>query len=73
MISWVWEAYGILDKGRQWGYNGPQPIQVSELEAYCRMNNITDRSGLVAYIQKMDGVYLKDHRDKMERKYKRKK
>jgi len=72
MIVWVWEAYGVLDKGRQWGYNGPQPIQVSELEAYCRMNNITDRSGLVNYIQMMDGVYLTDHREKMERKYKNK-
>lgn len=72
LIMWVWDAYGVLDKGRQWGYNGPQPIQVSELEAYCRMNNINDRSGLVSYIQKMDGVYLTDHREKMERKYRKK-
>lgn len=72
LIVWVWEAFGILDKGRQWGYNGPQPIQVSELESYCRMNNIMDRSDLVRYIQKMDGAYLKQHREKMENKYKHK-
>lgn len=72
LILWVWEAYGILDKGRQWGYNGPQPIQISEMEAYCRLLRIEDRSDLVRYIQLMDGVYLKDHREKMERKYPKK-
>jgi hypothetical protein len=72
-IAWVWTAYNVLDKGRQWGYNGPQPILVSEIEAYCRLNEIEDRSDLIRYIQKMDNVYLKDHREKMERKYKSKK
>ena len=72
-IVWAWEAFGILDKGRQWGYSGPQPILVSEIEAYCRLKEIVDRSDLVKYIQQMDGVYLKDSREKAERKAKLKK
>lgn len=72
LIIWVWEAYGTLDKGRQWGHSGPQPILVSEIEAYCRLNEIEDRSDLVKYLQQMDGVYLKDYRVKAERKAKRK-
>lgn len=72
LILWVWEAFGILDKGRQWGHNGPQSILVSEIEAYCRLEEIEDRSGLVKYIQQMDGVYLKDYREKAERKRKKK-
>jgi len=73
LILWVWEAFGVLDKGRQWGHSGPQPILVSEIEAYCRLQDIEDRSDLVKFIQQMDGVYLKDHREKMERKMKSKK
>lgn len=73
MIVWVWESFGILDKGRQWGHSGPQPILVSEIEAYCRLANIEDRSGLVKYIQLMDGAYLKDYRAKAEKKMKSKK
>ena len=73
LIVWVWEAFGILDKGRQWGYNGPQPILISEIEAYCRLLRVEDHSGLIRYIQKMDGEYLKDHRVKLERKYPKKK
>jgi len=72
LILWVWEAYGTLDKGRQWGYNGPQPILISEIEAYCRLLRIEDRSDLIRYLQMMDSVYLKDHREKMERKYRKK-
>lgn len=69
MIVWVWEAFGVLDKGRQWGYNGPQPILVSEIEAYCRLKYISERSALINYIQAMDGVYLAQHREKLETKY----
>ena len=56
-IVWAWEAFGILDKGRQWGYSGPQPILVSEIEAYCRLKEIVDRSDLVKYIQQMVEKY----------------
>lgn len=70
-MYWVWTAYSVLDKGRQWGFNGPQPILVSEIEAYCRLNNIEDRSDLIRYIQLMDGEYLSHHREKLKREQKR--
>jgi hypothetical protein len=67
-VYWVWEAFAILDKGRQWGHNGPQPILISEMRAYIQLNEIKDTHDLVRYIQGMDGVYLKHHRDQMEKK-----
>lgn len=63
----AWDAFASLDKGRQYGWNGPQPILISEIEAYCRLNFIDDESEryeLVEYIQKMDAQYLKWHSDK---------
>lgn len=66
-VEHAWNAFGILDKGRQFGWNGPQPILLSEIEAFCRLNNIHDASErleLVEYIQKMDALYLKWHSDK---------
>jgi hypothetical protein len=62
-----WEAFCVLDRGRQWGFNGPQPILVSEIESYCRLNRIdgeTEREDLVSYLQEMDAAYLKWHREK---------
>lgn len=61
-----WDAFCALDRGRQWGFNGPQPIMISEIEAYCRLNRIdgdTERTELVSYLQEMDAEYLKWHRD----------
>jgi hypothetical protein len=66
-VEEAWNAFAVLDKGRQYGYNGPQPIQLSEIEAYCRLNFIHDESErleLVEYIQKMDAQYLKWYSDK---------
>jgi hypothetical protein len=70
-VEWVWAAFSVLDKGRQWGFNGPQPILVSEIEAYARLNEIEDRSDLVRYIQAMDGEYLEHHREKLKREHKK--
>jgi hypothetical protein len=63
-MHWVWEAYARLDKSRQFGFNGPQPISLSEIEAYCRLNDIEDRSDLIQYIQLMDSAYIDHAREK---------
>lgn len=70
-LAWVWEAYSILDKSRQFGFNGPQPIMLSDIEAYCRLHSIEDRSELIHYIQVMDGEYLSHMREKLKKEQKR--
>jgi hypothetical protein len=68
MVIWVWEAFAILDKGRQWGHNGPQPILISEMCAYIQLNEIKQPDDLVRYLQGMDGVYLTHHREQLEKR-----
>ena len=70
-LHWVWEAYIRLDRSRQFGFNGPQPISLSEIEAYCRLNHIEDRSDLTQYIQIMDGAYIDHARKKTEQESKK--
>jgi hypothetical protein len=70
-MAWVWEAFIVLDRSRQFGFNGPQPIMLSDIEAYCRLHSIEDRSDLIRYIQVMDGSYLAHAREKLEKDQKR--
>jgi hypothetical protein len=67
-LHWVWEAFIVLDRSRQFGFNGPQPICLSDIEAYCRLHSIEDRSDLIRYIQSMDGEYIAHARAKQEKK-----
>lgn len=70
-LVWVWEAYIALDRSRQFGFNGPQPIMLSDIEAYCRLHSIEDRSDLIRYIQLMDGEYISQAREKLKKEQKR--
>jgi hypothetical protein len=70
-LVWVWEAYIALDRSRQFGFNGPQPIMLSDIEAYSRLHSIEDRSDLIRYIQLMDGVYLSHSVEKLKKEQKR--
>lgn len=70
-VNWVWEAYIALDRSRQFGFNGPQPISLSDIEAYIRLHDIEDRSDLIRYIQLMDGEYLAHAADKIKKEQKR--
>lgn len=67
-LGWVWEAFIVLDRSRQFGFNGPQPISLSDIEAYCRLHTIEDRSDLIRYIQLMDGEYIAHSRKEQEKK-----
>ena len=70
-LAWVWEVYIILDRSRQFGFNGPQPIMLSDIEAYARLHDVTDRSDLIRYIQLMDGEYISHEREKLKKEQKR--
>lgn len=67
-LAWVWEAFIVLDRSRQFGFNGPQPIMLSDIEAYARLHDIEDRSDLIRYIQHMDGAYIAHAREQQEKK-----
>lgn len=62
-LTWVWEAFTYLSSGRQMGFNGPQPIALSEILAYAEFRAITcpdEREELLHHVQKLDAVYLSD-------------
>lgn len=70
-LGWIWEAFIVLDRSRQFGFNGPQPISLSEIEAYIRLHSIEDRYDLIRYIQLMDGEYIAQSREKTAKEQKR--
>jgi hypothetical protein len=56
----AWNAFWTLSRSRTVGFNGVNPIALSEIESYCRLQSITDpeeRLLLIRYIQHMDGIY----------------
>ncbi|TFH65747.1 MAG: hypothetical protein E4G91_01320 [Candidatus Zixiibacteriota bacterium] len=59
LLSEEWDAFATLDKARQHGFSGPQPITLTEIEAFCRLNDPPDRDQLIKYIQKLDEAYLR--------------
>jgi len=68
MVSAEWDAYTVLDRGRQWGYAGPQSILLSEIVAFCTLNDVSDHKQLIKYVQTMDSDYLHWYAAKQEAK-----
>lgn len=57
-----WEAYCTLNAARQFGMNGPQPISVADIMAYCAIVGMTDpqdRLELLRAVQAMDTEHAK--------------
>jgi hypothetical protein len=55
-------AFTALNASRQMGMDGPGPIPISEVYAYCGMFNITsysERFDMFRFISVCDGTYLK--------------
>ena len=76
-MVWAWEAFDLLSRQRQIGPGGPQPIAVSDLNAYCDLKGITTEikvDFLLRVIPELDGVYLKkfydDQHERMEKQRK---
>jgi hypothetical protein len=60
---WYFNAYFELRNSGLVGFNGPQPLQVSEINAYMDMKGIDGtgkRSRFLEYMQSLDRVYLDD-------------
>lgn len=61
------EAFNILSASRPVTMNGPGPIPLSEVFAYCQMFGIDDpdeRQELVMMLQAADAGYLEKAREK---------
>lgn len=60
-LSHYLEVFWELSNSRQHGMNGPQPISLTEIWAYCQMfgwDTIEERTQLVHFIQQMDSAYF---------------
>lgn len=63
---WVYQAFQSLTQSRQIGMNGPQPISVSEINAYCQLKRIQDldeRQRFTELVKAMDRTYLESVRE----------
>lgn len=74
-LHWVWETFTLLNRQRQVGPNGPQPIAVHDIQAICALKQIirSDDVELILFlIPELDHIVLKQHYDEMEAKLKKK-
>lgn len=56
-----YEAFSCLSRSRQFGYNGSQPIPVSEIKSYCELVGIASqqqRAKYLSLLQAMDQLCL---------------
>jgi len=61
--QWYVTAFWELQNSRDVGFGGPQPLKISEMNAYLDMKGIhgTDkRTRFVEIVQALDQAYLKD-------------
>lgn len=69
-LLWVWDAFCILSRCRLTNQTGPQPIQVSEVDAYCDLTGIehpNDLDDLLFFVTELDIVWLKRTHAKIAR------
>lgn len=56
----LWNAFSALSRQRTWHGHGPNPIPVSEVEAFCRLMRLPLEPKHVGIILAMDRAWL-DH------------
>ena len=76
--EWLWVAYARLARRRQHTSAGPQPVTMTDIEAYARYHELVstfERRALMEVVTALDDVYLdhvrkesKKSRDKDKRK-----
>lgn len=69
-----YDAFCLLSDCRMWSEVGPQPIQLSEIDAYLRMVGITDVFTKLKYarlIRRMDGVTIRFLNEKRKQELKK--
>ncbi len=69
-MIWVWEAYCLLSDRRASGANGPLPINLTDIAAYCTLTGRDEfkyRAQLIRFIPPLDRFYLKDFYDRQSK------
>ena len=69
-IGWVWEAFCALSRCRLTNQTGPQPIQMSEVAAYCGLASIErpdDIDDILFFVTELDLVWCKHTHEKIVR------
>ena len=62
-LVWVWEGFLTISASRQMGFNGPQPISLSEVLAFLTYRGISDpeeREQFLTLVQALDQVFIAD-------------
>ena len=76
---WIWEAFTALTVQRYYAQHGPQPIALSDIEAWASLHDVNkyDKPFLSNCLLKMDRIFmehtyaqLKREREKNEKKHK---
>lgn len=68
-LMWVWDTFTLLNRQRQVGANGPQPISVHDIRSIAELKNITrsdDIELLLLALPELDSIVLKAHYDEVE-------
>lgn len=58
-----WAAFDTLSSARPLGYNAPNPIALSEINAYCDLAEIKDqeqKADLLYFVQALDAVWMRE-------------
>lgn len=69
-VRWIWDLFDILNRQRQVGANGPQPLSISDISSLLSLKgveNSDDVDMLLNVLPHLDGVYLKNHYDEVEK------
>lgn len=66
---WLWRGWETLSAARHYNEAGPQPIQFSEMIAYCahQRASIWETDVLIRALGRMDQVFLDYHQKKREK------
>ena len=59
-----YDAFLTLSNGRQMGFDGPLPLQISEILAYLESIEAEDVEDYIYILQRMDEEYLRNARQK---------
>lgn len=72
-MMWAWKAFDTMNRQRQVGQTGPQPIALHDMLAYCELARLVDdnREFLLDIIPEMDAIFLEDFHKKLNQKAKK--
>ena len=66
-LLWIWESWMVLSSARQLGMNGPQPLSIADIHAFCLFQDIRnrdEREEFLYHMQEMDRAFLAYHASK---------